>query len=579
MSYDSPQVSPVTPETLAAILDAHGRWLASKGQQGNRAELRGTDLSGVDLSGADLRHADLRKCRMEGARLQNARLNYADLSGAVHFFAEQLAGADVAGAKLPPQVDLADRLEHIEHATVNSRKVFFIMLLMAVYTWLTIATTSDVDLLTNTATSPLPIILTELPVSGFYWVAPLVLLGIYVYFHLHLQRLWEDLAALPAFFPDGRTLDDKVHPWMLTGLVNAYCLRLREVRPAISRLQNFLSIVLAWYIIPATIGALWLRYLPRHDGSGTAFHVFVLMLAAVAGVMFYHLAVSTLSGKKALQHATPASPPRRFLQRLGCRDKLFFTEASILALALIGLPLLSYGAIGAAPREPSTSLDPRMWAPRVLTALSYSPFANFKDRDVSVRPANWSDNNPPFDVIKGANLKGVDLRHASAFGAFMAKADLRDADLRGADLELANLRRARLQDVNLHSASLLQTDLRESNLEGADLRNTAAVLANLQGADLSRADLRGAFLNEADLRQTNLYMADLREAYLNEADLRGANLELAILRGANLEGADLRKVKGLQCVQLEAAVMDSHTRLPQGLNCPEALSGVYEPTP
>jgi hypothetical protein len=49
-----------------------------------------------------------------------------------------------------------------------------------VYSWLTIATTTDVRLVTNSASSPLPIIGTEIPVVGFYW-APALLLAMYLY--------------------------------------------------------------------------------------------------------------------------------------------------------------------------------------------------------------------------------------------------------------------------------------------------------------------------------------------------------------------------------------------------------------
>ena len=84
-------------------------------------------------------------------------------------------------------------------------------------------------------------------------------------------------------------------------------------------------------------------------------------------------------------------------------------------------------------------------------------------------------------------------------GERKARESFCNADLRGAYLRGANLRGA---------------DLYGANLDGADLRG-----ANLYGADLRGADLRGANLYGADLRGANLRGANLREA-----DLRGANL-------------------------------------------------------
>ena len=550
---------PILPETVATLLATHKQWLDTKGQEGTRLVLRGADLSRIDLMDQDLRYAKLQECCLEATCLQGSKLNFADLSNVTQLLPEQLAGADLSGAKLPADIHLIERLEHIEEVTVSGRKVFFIMLLAVAYTWLTIATTSDVDLLTNAATSPLPIILTELPVSGFYWAAPLILLGFYVYFHLHLQRLWEDLAALPAFFPDGRSLNDKVYPWLLTGLITTYSTRLREVRPPLSEVQNMISIVLAWYVIPITLGALWLRYLPRHDWAGTKFHVLCLMFVALAGIVFYRLAVATLSGNR-----RPRLTARSLRTRW--RNPLVLVEIAVLSITFVLLPILSYGALKSGLHP--TGLDPRSWVPKLISQASYNPFADFSDRDVSTRPVMWSEDRFLMEGVMGANLKAADLHHLNASGAFMMKADLRKANLQAANLELTDLRQARLQDADLRQVNLLQSDLREASLNDADLREAVLLLANLEDARLRRVDLRRAFLNQTNLRSADLFMADLRDAHLADADLRQANLTLAIFGGTNLQGADLREVVGIEgCGQLQSSLLNEATRLPEGLQC------------
>ena len=82
-----------------------------------------------------------------------------------------------------------------------------------------IGTTTDVALILNTASSPLPIINTPIPIAGFYVVGAAILAAVYCYLHFYLQRLWRTLATLPAIFPDGVALDDKTDPWLLTNLV------------------------------------------------------------------------------------------------------------------------------------------------------------------------------------------------------------------------------------------------------------------------------------------------------------------------------------------------------------------------
>jgi hypothetical protein len=125
----------------------------------------------------------------------------------------------LTNAKLPDAVARFDQLKHVEETSRNAITVFFGLLAASLYSWLTIATTTDVALITGTASSPLPIINTNIALPGFYLAAPLILLAVYFYFHLYLQRLWSDLASLPAVFPDGVALDRKAYPWLLNGLV------------------------------------------------------------------------------------------------------------------------------------------------------------------------------------------------------------------------------------------------------------------------------------------------------------------------------------------------------------------------
>ena len=102
-------------------------------------------------------------------------------------------------------------------------------------------------------------------------------------------------------------------------------------------------------------------------------------------------------------------------------------------------------------------------------------------------------------------------------------------------------------------------------LQGADLQG-----ANLQGADLERADLKGAYLKRADLQRADLKRAHLQGADLKGADLEGADLEGADLHGADLQGVDfqgvdLSQVLGLTKEQIESAIRDDKTKLPDRL--------------
>ena len=97
-------------------------------------------------------------------------------------------------------------------------------------------------------------------------------------------------------FPDGEALDRKAYPWLLNGLVRAHFKKLELAQRPLTRVENVVSILLAWWVVPFTLLAFWLRYLPRHDWWGTALHVALIAIADGFGVYSYRLAVRTLSG-------------------------------------------------------------------------------------------------------------------------------------------------------------------------------------------------------------------------------------------------------------------------------------------
>lgn len=99
-------------------------------------------------------------------------------------------------------------------------------------------------------------------------------------------------------------------------------------------------------------------------------------------------------------------------------------------------------------------------------------------------------------------------------------------------------------------------------------RVSERVRRGLGGRDLRRADLmgarmRGAQLRGAGLRGALLIAADLREADLRQADLLGADLRNTDLRGADLSGALF-----LTQPQVNAALGDSATAIPDALTRP-----------
>lgn len=549
-------MSRAQPAQLESVLEKHQQWLDSKGQQGRRADLskanlegasfKGANLNnaffqeanikGVDFQGADLSDSNFHAALVSDAHFSQAKLQRADLTGAIGLQPWQLAGTDLCHATLPEALLGPEPLGIIEEISKNARKLFFGMLLTCAYALLTIATTTDARLLTNSASSPLPIIGTQIPIVGFYWAAPLILLGFYLYFNIYLQTLWEALSKQPAVFPDGSKLYEKAYPWLLSSIVCAHLKLLKPSRPCLSRSKALISAILAWWTVPGIFVLFWLRYIHRHDWVGTVFHVGIMSLSIGAAFMFQRLARRTLrSARSGAYEWKRTFKDRRTYRRIGL-------TVGVVCLGAV-LSVLSIGVIDEELFEQPSVLrnfkNFKVWGPKVFNVFGVSSVADFTDADVSVKPANWSggEEAQALKAVRGAWLKGANLRGAVADQAFLVNANLREADLRGAVLNQADLRGARFHQTKLAGASLYKAILRGAKMVDIDLQNIDLSDADLQGADLS-----GANLEKANLHGANLRHAILWQARLGGADLTNADLSNAMLAGAGFQKATLRNV-------------------------------------
>jgi uncharacterized protein YjbI with pentapeptide repeats len=648
-------------ETLKATLQAHQEWLQSKGSTGKRADLRstrlrrvelpqanlsqalldsadlsdgslpGTNLSGASLIGAnlagtclteanlsradltdanlscaDLARSDLSGTRLNGARLRQADLHEVDLTGVIGFSAAQLAGTNVSGARLPEGMDKFEALIHVEELSKKAGTLLTSMVMGCIYACLTIATTTDARLLTNSRTSPLPIIQADIPVAGFYWLAPAALGALYVYFHLYLLRLWQHLADLPAIFPDGRPLHERAYPWLPSGLARSFVVRLRSAPSFIAAFEDSVSAILVWWLVPLTLVLFWIRYLPRHDWNGTFVHIVLLSLAFGCAVWLHARARAIFQGRSQSWAAPQARRTGALLTAaaFGKAVKWLIPAGIVFLFAFF----VSDGAINdatanSAARHNAESTDtPHLWTaarfrylvPSIFKWMGFRAHADLTEQDVSNKPANWflRDETELIRIVHGAQLKRTDLRNASAMRAFMVKADLREANLHD-----AKLIEAQLQGADLRGARLGNADLRRASLQGARLgvlkdantrlliektqellKKSVTALEKLADSDIAQVRVTQESLEaesqlmkleeDEELQPTDLQRANLNFADLSDADLRGVHFEEALLIGAQLQraklvGAVLRKADlsraQLYHADLRAAVLSGAT--------------------
>ena len=591
------------PEDLSAILEGHQLWLETKGSAGEKAVLRGRDLSGenfqgktldqADLSQADLREANLADACLSGAQLQganlagaklrDAKLVGADLRDAKGLLPAQLAGTDLSRAKLPAETAGFEVLGAITEVSKTGRTLFMSMILGCLYCLLTLATTTDAQLLTSTTKTELPFVGVQIPAGQFFVVAPLLLLCLYFYFHFYTQALWENLAKLPAIFPDGIAVHKKVYPWLLSHRVQAAFKRL-PAPPLLSKVWGLISLFLAWWSVPFVIGLIWLRYLRCRDWNVTIIHIVVLAVGMALAWSLSRLAVQTLEGRE--RTAKSLWKDAGLLARIGAGVLLAVFLAVFSLGAFEGVPpgsmVTADSSVDDSPpanggADPSVTRNVESVPPRDKTQEATNSSSTSNDgaeAGSSVDPCppekaekgaiavtgdvpkwiawipaslrsfaasrvpkvlSWLSLEPFANLekeelsVKPPNWTGKHEEFINVTGVEFSERRLPYVQAREAFLMKANLARAKLQRGDFSEA-----DLREAHLENACLQHAIFEKADLRGANLERACLRKASLQEATLR-----FAHLNEANLEEANLRYAFLQYADLIGANLTGADL----------------------------------------
>ncbi|WP_375475156.1 pentapeptide repeat-containing protein [uncultured Nostoc sp.] len=200
-------------------------------------------------------------------------------------------------------------------------------------------------------------------------------------------------------------------------------------------------------------------------------------------------------------------------------------------------------------------------------------------RNTDLSNADLTEANLSRAIFVGANLQWVNFTRVN-----LSEADLSVTCLYGSIFYEANLQKAILPETNLQGAVLRKANLSQAILYDANLEGTVLCDANLEKAVLCDANLEGAILCDANLEEVNFEGSNLQDtnligSNLQRAKLAGANLESALLSTANLQeanlqeanlcGANLSGSENVESQQIEQAIGDRTTILPENLKIPQ----------
>ncbi|MBL3554242.1 pentapeptide repeat-containing protein [Rhodovulum sulfidophilum] len=497
----------------------------------------------------------------------------------------------------PVRSEAGASVGRIDALTRNARNTWFALLGLLVFVGITLMSVEHIDFYGIDRATRLPLVNVDVPTRYFFVAAPILTAAFYIYFHLHLIRLWDALGAADNRIDD-QPLGDAVMPWLVTDAALHLRNRWRAdeccTPRALDRPATVLNLVLAWGFGLIVLGLLWWMSMPARTFWMTAIACAALLAATGVGVSSLKCIFEKMSPDKRIWQRRRSAPIILIVVAL-----IAFSVSGLRTRGLVGLwtpPIRLLAPIdmtGLAIVEKPTGWLPRDiaksdffgdWCKREGTdctrkELSEEQLTLFerefrRRREAAIaelRKPQWHQPGHQKPDFRGAPLEleaaiaelrkpqwhqpghqkpdftGAQLADTFLAGANLSGAQLESADLSGAQLEGADFGGAQLEGADLSGAQLEWADLTGAQLEGADLSWAQLEGANLGGAQLEGADLRGAHLEGAELAGAHLEWADLTGAQLEGADLSWAHLEWADLTGAQLEGANL------SLVQLEGA--------------------------
>jgi len=427
--------------------------------------------------------------------------------------------------------------ENISEASKNARQIYFLYVGFLAYCVVTVFGTADRQMIFNDTTR-LPIVDLDVPLNGFFILAPLLAISIFIYFQLYLSRirvLSDDLSK--TYEPNDTMPKKRLYPWMVN-------IAEEPDEGLIGKLQILVVKFSFWWMLPIVLMLFSLWTIKKHD-TDLSYSLGLFLCFGTVVVLFFW---------RKHKHS-------RLIEKLLLVSVVLIFEISVLFFII---PWAKEGnswereEIAGAKNESPSQVESlaQYVASWTRLDLSHQKLIEEPERDYGeywlyFRGIHLEGAQLQSTVLKRAFLRDIRMKRANLVYANLQEANLQRANLEGAKLDAANLKGAKLsgailREASLGSAHLEQATLSAANLEGAILvdaylNGCALVAANLQRADLSVAHLQQALLAAAELQGANLHGANLQGANLQLANLQGANLQLANLEGANLEGANLEE--------------------------------------
>lgn len=445
-----------------------------------------------------------------------------------------------------------------DHFMKDGRSTYLLLTSLSIYSLLVISSISDTDLFGDTSRIELPFLDIELDASKFFWIAPAIIVVLNAF--LHLVTISAARIVISESPPQSiRDLASRAPLYLRW----AFCVSTADRTPPV---QYFTSLV-AILVLPTTCLALmWWCTHTMHLRELSAFLGLCLVSVPVVHLVSCHALRPKQSQNSSvlLLGAAAAGSISLLLTTFIDHARTQDSENVLFARAD-----LDHGSMIARPEG---------YVPRFVWVAAYLKTNGVRNEspDRETLEDLWFDQRQYYLLensilnLDDADLRRGDMNHAFLAGVYVREADLRQTVLTRADMESVDASGSDFRQADVSGGHLEQAYLRDANFAGArmsrvGLQESHLSCANFSDANLDSARLDGAFMDSARFHDADLEGASLVGAYAKRADFRGAAMAEADLRGAILWGADLSTAVGLSQDQLDEAIGDDDTQLPDGL--------------
>ena len=466
----------------------------------------------------------------------------------------------------------------VNDASSRAAALWLSFLTFMAYLTMTVGAVTHEALLKQTAIK-LPVLNVELPLVGFFWIAPLFFLLFHFYLFLQLVILVRKVASFDANLRIAVATEEEREEYrkrLDSFLVVQFLCGAKEERTGMTgRLLRSIAVITLVILPILLLLQFQLTFLPYHDAWVTWVHrIAILIDIRLAWVFWFAIHKgggeidfpeiqfrwrSWLVGETMMQRLRGAVAKIAARFGAGFRNRrLGFVSSAVVVFVSFFVFAFKDEWVANMIKIPVVRISNNTfgWEREPLAEVILHGSINM----VEGRPSTWFSN-----VLVVPNKKLIDdkavetdfpslsLRGRNLSGAVLIGSDLRNVDFTGANLNEARLDRALLTRAKFRCASTYDertkllgwpkdectwmqlATLSEAKLQAADFdraRMHGAIMigANLMGAQLTGTQLQGAMLVNAQLQAVLIEGASLNHAFLNGALLMGA-----IIRNSELQ--------------------------------------------